>query len=255
VSTTSNTLWPFFLAVILTLGILLTAVVAAMVLSRRRLARADRNYARRLLIVRDQERSLLAGEVHSEMGQRIAALRTELVRSGGRDAPEWLHKATAELEVLGDSLRDLAHRIHPKVVEGHGLGVALHTLQREYQNSFQFDVDLQLRGEPMPKGDLGHMLYRIVQEALNNIRRHAGVQEAEVRVDVGGQEIRIEIEDQGAGFDQDTDRGRGLQGLGLISMRERADLIGGSLDVWSRPGSGTRVQVKVPVPGSTNGQG
>jgi signal transduction histidine kinase len=229
--------------------------VAATVLARRRLARADRNYARRLLVVRDQERSLLAGEVHSEMNQRISILRTSLVKSGGPDAPDWLVSATTELAALDDALRDLAHRIHPKVVEGHGLGVALYTLQREDQASFEFDVDVQLRGEPMPKGDLGHMLYRIVQEALNNIRRHAGVQEAEVRVEVGGQEIRIEIEDQGAGFDQDTDRGRGLQGLGLISMRERADLVGGSIDVWSRPGSGTRVQVKVPVPGGTNGQG
>lgn len=234
------------MAVLLAAGILLTAVVGAVLVGRRRLVESHQQYARRLLVVRDRERAILAGEVHSEMSQRIAALGMELSGWTPPVSPEAVASASEELQALGSDLRALAHRIHPSVAEKHGLDVALQQLRAELRNSLGFDLDLELTGTPMPKGDLGHGLYRIVQEALNNTRNHAEVDSAEVRVVVGMREVTVEIEDAGIGFDQTTDRGRGQQGLGLLSMHDRAALAGATLDVRSRPGAGTLVRVRVP---------
>jgi len=219
-----------------------------MLLGRRRLVDSHQQYARRLLVVRDQERAILAGEVHSEMAQRIAALRFEL--SGWTDPPPATAIATAatELEQLGDALRALAHRLHPQAIDHHGLGVALKQLQGDLQQKLHFDIFLQLRGDPMPKGGLANTLYRIVQEALNNIRAHTGEEEATVRVEVTATGVVVEIEDQGPGFDQTSDRGAGLAGIGLLSMRERAALAGGTLEIHSEIGTGTLIRVQIPTP-------
>lgn len=224
-----------------------------MLLGRRRLADSHRNYARRLLVVRDQERALVAGEVHAELVQRLAALRNELSRWRARPEPATgpeILSAEEELVRLGDALREMAHRLHPSVVKKHGLSVALAGLQQELEGAHHFNVRLHLDGRPLPQEDLGHTLYRIIQEALHNVIRHAGVSEATVTVVSAEGTIRIEVRDAGVGFDQSTDRGRGLEGLGLISMGERAALAGGTLEVRSRPGAGTVVRAQVPWSGA-----
>lgn len=220
-----------------------------MLLGRRRLADSHRNYARRLLVVRDQERAVVAGEVHAELVQRLVALRNELSR--WRVAPE-LATPTEILEAeeaivrLGDDLRNLAHRLHPSIVKQHGLPVALTGLRDELRKAHGLIVHLHHDGRPLPQTDLGHTLYRIIQEALHNVIRHAGVAEATVSLVAAEGRIQVEVRDQGAGFDQSTDRGRGLEGLGLLSMRERAELAGGTLEVRSRSGAGTVVRCEVP---------
>ncbi len=224
-----------------------------MLLGRRRLADSHRNYARRLLVVRDQERALVAGEVHAELVQRLAALRNELSRWRARPEPATgpeILSAEEELVWLGDALREMAHRLHPSVVKKHGLPVALAGLQRELKVAHDLDMHLHLDGRELPQDDLGHTLYRIIQEALHNVIRHAGVKEATVMVRSAEGSIQVEVRDAGAGFDQATDRGRGLEGLGLLSMQERAALVGGHLEVRARPGAGTVVRAQVPWGGA-----
>jgi len=236
--------------VILAVGILLTAVVAAMLLGRQRLADSHRAYARRLLVVRDQERRLMAGEVHAEMVQRVVAIRNEL-SSWRRGAVPPTAATIAQLEArlsnLGEGLRQLAHRLHPSVVENHGLRVALAGLQDELHEAHQFEVEIEHEGADPPRGDRAHTIYRIIQEALLNVVRHAGVGQAAVRVHTSEEAVTFEIEDHGTGFDQTTDAGRGQAGLGVISMRERAEHAGGTLEIASRPGAGTVVRGRVPL--------
>ncbi len=249
-SATGSALWPFFLVVILAVGILLTAVVGAMLLGRQRLAASHRNYARRLLVVRDQERRLVAGEVHSEMVQRVVAIRNELSswrRSANPPTPATMAQLEGHLTTLVEGLRQLAHRLHPSVAEHHGLRVALTGLQQELLDAHQFTVTIRQDGAEPPRGDRGHTIYRIIQEALLNVVRHAGVAQAEVRVTTSDDRVAFEVEDRGSGFDQTTAAGRGQSGLGLISMRERAEHAGGTLDIHSRPGSGTLVRGQVPL--------
>lgn len=223
-------------------------MIGAVLVGRRRLIASHEQYARRLLVVRDQERSLLAGEVHAEMSQRVTGLQMALANEEAPPTPEVVAQTAARLGTLREDLRALAHRMHPAITEKHGLDVALEHLRDELQATLNFEMDLHLSGTPMPKGDLSHSLYRIIQEALNNVRAHAGIDTAEVRVVIGEREITVEVEDTGVGFDQTTDRGRGLEGLGLLSMKDRAVLSGATLDIRSRPGTGTRVRVRVPRP-------
>lgn len=220
--------------------------MASTLLGRRRVADSHQQYARRLLVVRDQERAILAEEVHREVSQRIAALQMELSRWNGRTAPEVVAQAKLELERLGSSLRSLTHRLHPRVSEKMGLGVALEDLRDELDETLGFTLRLDLVGAPMPKDTHGHTLYRIVQEAVNNTRRHAGVTEASVRVEVLPDAVLVEVSDQGAGFDPTSDQGRGFQGLGIISIRERAAIIGATVAIQSQPGAGTRLRVRLP---------
>lgn len=252
-SDSGNDLWAFFLVVILTLGILLTAVVAAMLFGRRRLADSLRDYARRLLLVRDQERALVASEVHAEFAQRLVVLRNEMSQWRARAhpaTPAEILRTEEALVKLGDDLRNLAHRLHPSNVKKLGLLVALTGLQDELKQTHGLTVHLHHDGHPLPRNDLGHALYRIIQEALLNVVRHAGVAEATVSLISAEGRVQVEIRDEGAGFDQSTDRGRGLLGLGLISIQERVALAGGRVQIRTRVREGTIVWAEVPWEGS-----
>jgi signal transduction histidine kinase len=208
--------------------------------------------SRRLLEVQEQERGRLAQELHDEVGQILTGLRLTLER-GGRRGGGGMRKAVGEarelLQELTGRVRDLSLHLRPSMLDDLGLVPALLWHLQRYTAQTGVRVDFHHAGLSRrfsPEGETA--AYRIVQEALTNVARHAGVGEAVVRISLDRNALRLQIEDQGAGFDAEA-AARSGAGCGLSGMRQRAALLGGRLDVASAPGVGTRLSAEWPEKG------
>jgi signal transduction histidine kinase len=149
---------------------------------------------------------------------------------------------------LSEDVHTLAYQLHPSVLEELGLAEALRAEceRRGRQGSLDLSVDL----DPLPavvEPDAALCLFRVAQEALNNVARHAGVREASVTLRPADGGLLLAVSDGGAGFDPENP-GKGMR-LGLASMRERVRLVRGTLDVDSAPGRGTTIVAWVPTEG------
>jgi signal transduction histidine kinase len=220
-----------------------------MIVAQRRMAALQRAYTRGLLGAQEEERARVAREVHDEAVQRLAVLRYELRQldpSGGELTPgqrRRLESLTVEVDELSDFLRAVAHRLHPSVIKQAGLVAALEQLAGEVTRTSGLAVTLEAPPDGLvlpPERSLA--LYRITQESLRNAVRHARARSARVRLGTEGEDAVLVVEDDGAGFDPASAAG----GVGLLSIRERAQLAGGRVEVRSRPGAGTTVTVRVP---------
>ena len=247
-------IWWVFLAGVLALAVVLTGFIVALVISQRRVIRVERDHARRLLEAQEAERAWVAREVHDDALQRVAAVRSEveylLAESGDRVGPESARKLSAlktELDDLSHMLREVAHRLHPSMIEQAGLIAGLRSLAQEIERHHGVEVRLKEPPDPvMLKLDVALAAYRIAQEALRNVARHAGSTKAELELSVRDGWMQLKVSDQGQGFDSRDDR-RSAQGLGLIAMQERAALAGGRFELESAPGRGTTVEVAFPL--------
>ena len=241
-------MWSLFVAAALSVAIVLAAFVTAVVISQRRRLAVERAQTQRLLAAQEEERSRVARELHDDALQRVVLLRRELEDVAPLVSPEAAHRlagVSAELEDLGTVLRTAAHQLHPSAVEKAGLVRALGALAAEYGRAHALEVRLDL-----PAADLvvspgvGVAAYRIAQEALRNVVRHAGVSEADLTLAVSDRLLSLRIADAGRGFDAAV--ARPDAGLGLIAMRQRAEALGGTLAVAARPGGGTVVTADFP---------
>ncbi|HTU47153.1 MAG TPA: CheR family methyltransferase [Bryobacteraceae bacterium] len=202
-----------------------------------------------LIEAQEQERRHVARELHDDISQRLAVLGIDLQHvsesvpqeSETRRLIDALATRTA---ALADDVRKLSHGLHPAMLDDLGLPYALKALGDEFSERENMMVTLQRQNIPerIPQ-DVGAALYRITQEALRNVAKHAG--RTHVKITLAGTEdrIRLEIADFGEGFDMDDVH----RGLGLISMSERARLARGTLSVNSALGKGTTVAVEVPL--------
>ena len=212
----------------------------------------DPTAAGRRVAVEEEARRRIAREIHDDLGQRLAALGLELRvarRKFPEDAPQRheLDAVSGSLAELAEDLRRLSHDLHPAVLERSGLAEALRDHCAEVERRHGLPVRLSLRAAgPFPP-DLTLGFYRIAQEALANIVRHAGARSVQVTLWTDGGDAHLRVVDDGAGFDPAAARGSG--GLGLSSLDERARLLGGRCHVASNPGAGTRIEVAVPMPG------
>jgi signal transduction histidine kinase len=209
----------------------------------------------RLILAQEAERSRIARELHDDVSQQVALLAIDLGRlsdAGGERRPEAEHLASTALDrvqSVARSVHDLSHRLHPAKLQLLGLVAALASLQRELSQpamAITFSHDNVPSALPQ---DLSLCLFRIVQEALQNAAKHSGAHDVSVRLSGGADALALTIVDDGTGFDVDTAWGRGL---GLVSMGERLEALGGALKIYSKPGAGTRLEVTVPIR-STNG--
>ena len=242
------TLWSLFVAGALSVAILLAAFIAALLIAQRRHLALEREHARRLLTVQEEERSRVARELHDDALQRIALIRHEMdeaARLANLEAAHRIGGVSGELEDLSTVLRTAAHQLHPSVVEKAGLAPALLDLAAEFGRTSGLDVRLTLpAGNVAVPPGIGVAVYRIAQEALRNVVRHAGVQQAELGLELGGGGLTLRVADAGKGF---VTGGSGSEdGLGLIAMRQRAEASGGRLAVIAAPGRGTVVTVSFP---------
>ena len=243
------TIVSLFIAAGLSVAIVLGAFVAALVISQRRRIALEREHSQRLLAAQEEERSRVARELHDDALQRLAVIRHELeqvARVAGPDAQRKIGGLSGELEDLGTVLRTAAHQLHPSVVEKAGLVRALGALADEFGRTAGLEVRVAL-----PPADLrvapavGIAAYRIAQEALRNVVRHAGILRAELTLEAHDGTLTLSIADAGKGFAGGAPRPE--DGLGLIAMRQRAVSAGGRLTVNPRPGGGTVVTATLPA--------
>ncbi|MGH0032406.1 MAG: ATP-binding protein, partial [Myxococcota bacterium] len=218
----------------------------------RRIAASEarlRTLSSRLLAAQEEERRSLSRLLHDELGQQVTAIALDLkngLRRQGDDAAPALRRAAAETENVLASLREIATRVRPSVLDDLGLADAIESHVSEFQerSGIPVQLELRLRGEE-PSGPVAENLYRIVQEALANVAQHARAATARVCLTRDADGLTLLVEDDGCGFDPATLPG--TRRLGVLGMRERVELLGGGFEIETAPGAGTKVRVRLPA--------
>ena len=210
-----------------------------------------RDFAARLETVREEERSRIAREIHDELGQALTILKMDLA---------WLHRRTSAKDgarkkvksMIGyvdqtiDQVRTLVSELRPSILDEMGLPAAV-----EWQLS-QFQERTGIRGifessaeEFTLPPDVAAALFRVVQEGLTNVMRHAGARQVRVSLKAAGGVLRIAITDNGKGISRQQLNDR--RSFGIVGMRERVHRLGGEFNIFSGPGRGTRLEIAAPL--------
>jgi signal transduction histidine kinase len=245
------------------LYIFLTAALIAIVVTSLYLIRSNRQIFARLAalsaqrsdlaqkLIATQESTLrhISRELHDEFGQVLTAIGSLLSRVE-KQVPQGapLRQDLQEVREIAQStlnnIRSLSQALHPVLLDEQGLESTLDWYIPMVEHQAGLKVHYEKSGAAFAlDGNAGVQVYRVLQEALNNVKRHAGVQEVWVRLRFQNDSINLEVEDHGKGFSPDARH----QGIGLVGMRERAELVGGGLEVLRREGGGTIVRLIVPV--------
>jgi signal transduction histidine kinase len=211
---------------------------------------------------RERERTRWAREIHDEAIQGLGALRMRLANARDQDEQTALRAAVQDvLEGLGDEIDGLRHLItelRPAALDDLGLAAALEALARRAQAIDGLEVQTEIDLGPEPEqhrldAELESTIYRVVQEALTNVSRHAQATSATISIVERDGAIRASVTDDGQGLpeaDRLGPRGDGLEGgFGMSGMRERAELVGGELELVPAPGKGTVMRLTVPLAG------
>jgi two-component system, NarL family, sensor kinase len=211
---------------------------------------AMERFAERIVRAQEAERRRLAGEIHDGISQRVVSLSFHL--SAAADAlaaaPDVAAREINEAQLLAEAALDETRfaiaGLHPPVLDDLGLAASLESLSRSFP---QLDIEADVQQCPLPP----HMetaVYRIAQEALQNVAKHAEARSAQVRLMTRGDTIILEVEDDGKGFTPaELTNHQGPGGYGLQGMRERAELLGGMLELQSSPGHGTVLRLRFPT--------
>jgi len=205
--------------------------------------------AQQLIATREATLRDIARELHDEFGQILTAMGSMLGRAG-KQAPEGsplrdeLREVCEIAQATLDNVRRLSQTLHPSILEDAGLDAAIDWYVEMARRQLGLSVTLERSGPPVRLDRAVSIhVYRILQESLNNVARHSGTRAAAVRLRGTDSALELEVEDHGAGLDGTMDRA----GLGIVTMRERAELVGGTIE-FSRPTSGgTIVRLHVPA--------
>ena len=218
----------------------------------KRAEEALRNLSRRLIRAQEDERALIARELHDDVTQRLAVLaidmgRAELAAAGGAQA-EVMGSVRAELVQLSEDIHSLAYQLHPSVLEELGLVEALRAEceRRGRQGRLAVAMDLEALPAAVDK-EAQLCLFRVAQEALTNVARHSGTNSASITLRQADGGLQLAVRDDGVGFDAASPRQS--PSLGLMGMRERVHLVNGTLDIETAPGGGTTLVAWVPALG------
>jgi signal transduction histidine kinase len=240
-----------------------TVLIAALLVQRTRRRQAERrnrgqeaelraSYRRirdlggRLLTAQETERARIARELHDDVSQQLALLEMdlELLRAAIQDRADAVGEPLNRTRDIAGTVHALSHRLHPARLHLVGLVPAIDGLRQELSRP---DLRVTLTHDRVPRTlppDLTLCAYRVVQEALQNAVKHGAATEVAIHLRGGAEALEIEVADDGQGFDVQKAYGGGL---GLISMSERLEAVGGRLDLVSAPGEGTRVRATVPL--------
>ncbi len=206
-----------------------------------------RTLSQELLAAGERERSALSRDLHDDLGQLVTSITLDLERA--QQVPDGRRAQAIERALLGARqllarLHAIATRVRPRILDELGLRDAVRSYLTEFQEGTGILVkaELHLDERPLPRV-LSENVYRILQEALTNVSKHARCSRVEVVLSVEDPGLSLRIEDRGAGFDPELP----TAGLGLLGMRERVELLGGSLTLRSVPDAGTRIEIVLPV--------
>jgi signal transduction histidine kinase len=204
--------------------------------------------AQKLISTQESTLRHISRELHDEFGQILTAIGSMLTRAG-KQVPEGSSLRTELREVCEivqgtlERVRSLSQALHPVMLDESGLENTLDWYLPVIERQAGIRISYEKSGRPFPlDGNAAIHLYRVLQEALNNVTRHAGVNEAWVRLRFLPKLLELEVEDHGAGS---LSNGR-KQGMGLVAMRERAELLGGTLEFTKPAQGGTLVRLRVP---------
>ena len=203
----------------------------------------------RLYTAKEDERLALARELHDEMGQTSTAIRTEVavLQRIGRlhpEADESVKRIAESAQHLSQMTRQMLHRLRPPALDSMGLEQALMSLCDNWQNSTQNVCDLKTSALPEGLNDYACVtVYRIVQEALTNVTRHANAKHVRVQLTLDTQGLNLNIEDDGQGM---ADTQAVHQGFGLLGMQERVASVAGRMSISSKLGQGVRLAIQIP---------
>lgn len=220
-----------------------------------RLQRNEREFrrlGRAVWRVQEDERRRLARELHDGVGQNLTAIKHRLAAIASTlpdNAQDTRGALDAAIALCGDTLEDtrqLSRLLRPAILDDLGLEPALRWLARSQGEASGLDISLDIGPLPALDGDLQTLLFRVAQEALNNIARHAQARSVLIRVVARGGLLQLQVADDGRGFAPELAERGGGSGLG--GMRERLRLYDGKLEVHSVPGEGTRLRAVVPLP-------
>lgn len=215
-----------------------------------------------IIQAQEEERRRIALELHDETGQNLTALliHTEILGQKLQRLPESTtnnaiqQQLTSELQQLTrltqhtlENIRLLSQQLRPSVLDDLGLLAAFRWLVEDSRQRLHLDVDLKIERVEQDYNfppAYGTALFRIAQESLTNIARHAQTQKAAILLKQDRQSIQLRISDQGCGYDPSTIQ----KGSGLVGMRERAELLKGRLLLRTQPGHGTTIETTIPLP-------
>jgi PAS domain S-box-containing protein len=226
---------------------------------RKRAERERGNLLMRLLTAQEIERRRMSRELHDQFGQDLTALSLGLKNLEGDILPdtagrEHLRELKEIVDRLGRKTHDIAFELRPAVLDDLGLRAAVDELVRRWSHWSGIPVGMHFAGSEETRfaSDVESAVYRVIQEALTNVAKHAKATAVSVIVERGGSHLTALIEDDGRGFNPALDKN--ANGLGLLGMYERLSLVGGSLQVESSPGSGTTVRARIPCEHKTRGR-
>ena len=244
--------------VYLFLGATLAAIIlasASVIRGNRRLFReiaelSERRHelAQQLIATRETTLRAIARELHDEFGQILTAMGS-MLRRAGTHAPDGsplraeLREVSEVAQTTLEHVRDLSQTLHPSILDNAGLDQAIDWYMSNVQRQLGLTVSFERSGPPLQiDRETGIHVYRILQEALSNVAHHAGTAEAAVRLRASGTGLELDVLDHGAGLDARRER----RGLGIVTMRERAELVGGTIQFMTPAGGGTLVRLHVP---------
>lgn len=210
-----------------------------------------RDLSNYLQSVREAERARISRELHDELGQTLTALKMELgwLKERLPAEPTMLRTRVDRLvRIVDHSVTDLqriASDLRPMILDELGLASAIQWLTQNFSERSQLSIELSLdRTDVAYSKDVSTAAFRIVQEALTNIVRHSGAASACIVARHSGDELQLKISDNGRGMDVTRSK---RERLGLVGMSERAHMLGGSMEIDSAPGRGTRILVRLPL--------
>jgi signal transduction histidine kinase len=217
---------------------------------QRRAEEATREARGRLVHAQEDERRRIARDLHDDVNQQLALLliEMELSRRGKLESQESDHMAYVadRIRKLSSDVHRLSHNLHPAKLDQLGLVATVRSLCREMSQQSGIRIDFSDQDVPREiPAPVSLCVYRVLQESLQNMVRHSGAREAEVRLRCASDQLEVSIRDVGKGFELEARRRAG--GLGLVSMEERVRFVRGSFAIHSQPGRGTRIDFRVPL--------
>src|SRR6266705_3383465 len=217
-----------------------------------------RALAARLQSVREEERTSIAREIHDELGQACTAIKMDLALIGRKTTKRQTHlraKVDSASRLVDDmivTLRRIASELRPRTLDDLGLTAALESQAQEFESHTGIRCHLSLPQEPLTlDSERSTAIFRIFQESLTNVARHAHATRVEARLERKADQLIFQVRDNGRGFDPAEAKAR--KSLGLVGMQERALILNGELKIAGVPGAGTTMTLTIPLPRSVMG--